>query len=47
MNLFWWIMLGLFAASSIYMFYWIYKFYIVIKELVISIKEIYRAIKKA
>lgn len=47
MNAFWWIIIGLFVGSSIYIFYWIYRFYKGLKDLIEVIRELYYTFKKS
>jgi hypothetical protein len=45
MNVFWWIVLGVFVASSLYVFWWMFRMYKTFRELVQSIRELYQALK--
>jgi hypothetical protein len=46
MSVFWWIVLGVFIACSVYILWWMYKVYIAIRCLVQAVRELYFAIRK-
>jgi hypothetical protein len=46
MNTFWWVIIGIFIVSSAYVFYWIYRFYRVLRELIGAICELYYTFEK-